>query len=744
MKYSEYFKKTLLIFLILILQGVFITRNHSFASSDEGNGRRASRVALVVGNGAYELAPLKNPVNDAVDMRNALEKSGFTVILKVNADKASMLFALDEFSSHLRHSEASLFYYAGHGMQINGNNYLIPLNAHITSETDVEFAAVNAGRVLGKMENAGNAVNIVILDACRANPFKRSFRVSERGLARMKAPVGSILAYATAPGSVAADGSGRNGLYTSKLIHYMMIQGLKIEEVLKKTRADVMLEARNLGTDQVPWESSSLTGDFYFIPPRSEGSSKHELPEPVNSSITDFNENASEITKREGESSLKAEFLFWQSIMNSHNRRLFEAYIKKYPEGDFVDIAKIKLEDYSTDEPEAEPEPDQQSQREKEQTSNKPNSAQPDNESQSIQLISSVQTGVISPMKTDDLQEAQSQQQPQSQPEIAVVSSSATKEIPNGTLHVDTIPEDSRIRIMNIKPKYYSGIELVPGKYHIEVSRAGYRTRYQWKNIEPGQELVVSLELEKLPSPTETSVEFEKLSSTPEAGDTWREPVTGMEFVWVPGGCYMMGSNSGDSDEQPVHEVCLDGFWIGKYEVTQGQWKKIMGNNPSSFRKGDDYPVEKVSWYDAQQFISKLNKAGGKAFSLPTEAQWEYAARSGGKNQEYSGSNSIDSVAWYGSNSGGSTHRVGTKAANGLGIYDMSGNVWEWCQDIYAKDAYSKHARNNPVYAGSGSGRVVRGGSWGNEPAYIRCAGRDWFAPGDTDRDLGFRLFRKN
>ena len=228
----------------------------------------------------------------------------------------------------------------------------------------------------------------------------------------------------------------------------------------------------------------------------------------------------------------------------------------------------------------------------------------------------------------------------------------------------------------------------------------------------------------------------------------WKDPVTGMEFVWVPGGCYEMGCGSWTSDcykdEKPVDEVCVDGFWIGKYEVTQGQWKKIMGNNPSNFKKGDDYSVEQVSWNDAKEFIKELNaRSSGGQYRLPTEAEWEYACRSGGKGERYSGGSDVDRVAWYDSNSGNSTHAVGTKASNGLNIYDMSGNVWEWCEDVYDERAYSKHNRNNPVVTSGGSVRVDRGGGWYFNPGGVRCANRGGYAPGDRFKFLGFRLLRE-
>jgi len=234
-------------------------------------------------------------------------------------------------------------------------------------------------------------------------------------------------------------------------------------------------------------------------------------------------------------------------------------------------------------------------------------------------------------------------------------------------------------------------------------------------------------------------------SSTTLPGDTWTEPITGMEFVFVPGGCFQMGSNDGNDDEKPVHEVCVDGFWLGKYEVTQGQWQKIMGNNPSYFKEGDNYPVEQVSWRDCQEFIKKLNRRSGSSFRLPTEAEWEYAARSGGKDEKYAGGNDVDRVAWYDSNSGSflrknSTHPVGTKAANGLGLYDMSGNVWEWCSDWYGSDYYGRSQEHNPTGPASGSNRVNRGGGWYGKPGWVRSAGRYRFRPAFRDDYLGFRL----
>lgn len=176
------------------------------------------------------------------------------------------------------------------------------------------------------------------------------------------------------------------------------------------------------------------------------------------------------------------------------------------------------------------------------------------------------------------------------------------------------------------------------------------------------------------------------------SGDAFKDPATGMEMIFVKGGCYQMGDTFGDGapEEKPVHDVCVSDFYMGKHEVTQGQWKRIMGNNPSSFSGcGDNCPVEHVSWNDAQNFIRRLNSQSGKGYRLPTEAEWEYAARSGGKSEKFAGGADVNTVAWYDGNSSSKAHPAGQKLPNGLGLHDMSGNVWEWCNDWYDGTYYN-------------------------------------------------------
>ena len=236
--------------LLIILIGSFMSIAHA-----------ETKVALIIGNANYQSSPLTNPKNDAVDMSAMLKSLGFEVDLHMDLDRSNMRKAIRAFGEKLKRADTGLFYYAGHGIQINGRNYLVPLNFDVSSADEVQDESIDASAVLRKMEAAGNNTNIIILDACRNNPFARSFRSLEHGLARMDGPVGSFIAYATSPGSVAADGSGRNGVYTHHLLEALKKPGLSIEQTFKWVRNAVRQETDG---EQTPWESSSLMGEFVF------------------------------------------------------------------------------------------------------------------------------------------------------------------------------------------------------------------------------------------------------------------------------------------------------------------------------------------------------------------------------------------------------------------------------------------------------------------------------------------------
>ena len=560
------------------------------ASGSESVGAE-TRTALVIGNGAYSADPLANPVNDVKAMAAILRTLGFNVTEKTNATEKEMLRAINEFGDKLKGGGVGLFYYSGHGAQVNGENYMVPIGSNIRLERDLEIEGVKLARVLNQMEDAENGLNIVILDACRNNPYGRSIKSSTRGLAPVTASGGTFIAYATSPGTVATDGPGmKNSPYTAELVKYLPTPGLKLLEVFNRVNEAVQ---QSTGKRQIPWVSFSVVPDFYFA-------------------------------------------------------------------GGYAIIER------------QEPEP--------------------------------------APLKT-------------------------------GTLKIESKPSGAAVYVDEAaKGKTPATVTaLSSGEVNVRVVLEGYKPQEKTIEIRQGKEVQATFLLDP-----------EEKRAEQKVGQTWREPITGMEFVWVPGGCYQMGCSglTCSGPEKPLHKVCIDGFWIGKTEVTQGQWQKMMGNNPSSFKSGEDHPVEMVSWDDAKELIRKLNEKSitGESFRLPTEAEWEYACRSGGRDEEYAGDSDVGAVAWYWVNSGKKTHPVGNKQPNGLGLFDMSGNVWEWCEDIYSDKAYSKHQSRNPVNADKdygGAHRVIRGGSWDNDsPFIVRCGFRHDAGPANRNADVGLRLVR--
>ena len=301
-----------------------------------------------------------------------------------------------------------------------------------------------------------------------------------------------------------------------------------------------------------------------------------------------------------------------------------------------------------------------------------------------------------------------------------------------GSLMVDYEPVDADVyldnRLLGKSPNVFTNIQT--GKHSIKISKAGYADYSGSVTIEENQQASVRGSLSKSSSISGTVVPI---------------TVNGVPFnmIRVDGGTFTMGATSEMTnpydDEKPAHQVTLLTYYIGEREVTQSLWQAVMGRNPSKF-KGDNLPVEQVSWDACQNFIKKLNEMTGRTFRLPTEAEWEFAARGGNKSRhtQYSGSSNIDEVAWYGDNSGNKTHPVKGKKANELGIYDMSGNVWEWCQDYYG--SYSSTSQTSPTGPDSGAYRVYRGGGWGGSAGFCRSSDRGGDAPGSSGSLLGLRL----
>jgi uncharacterized caspase-like protein len=284
----------------------------------------ADRVALLIGNNQYASTPLRNAANDAKDLSEALKDLGFKVIVRENASRRDMIEAIREFGQALEGANTALFFYAGHAMQFKERNYLIPIDAAMGSEEDVTFFSVEIGQIFDRMDRARTRFNFIILDACRDNPFAASFKTTSQGLAQMSSPSGTMIAYATAPGSVAADGYGRNGIYTKHILQNIKVPDLPVEIMFKRVREGVERETRRL---QTPWDSSSLKGDFAF---------NTTAARPATASAPTSGPSA--------DTTLGIEREFWASVRDSNRAEDIQAYLDKYPHGNFATLAKNRLD----------------------------------------------------------------------------------------------------------------------------------------------------------------------------------------------------------------------------------------------------------------------------------------------------------------------------------------------------------------------------------------------------------------
>ncbi len=330
----------LIILTIIVLALVLFAGVGRFATAQQPSGRllkhapeqekqpSTPRLALVIGNSAYQNANrLRNSGNDAEDMAATLRELGFELVgggPHVNQTADQMKRLILDFGARLAGTGGvGLFYYAGHGVQSQGHNYMIPVEANILRERTLEFDAVDVNRVLTEMDSAGNGFNIVILDACRSNPFTRSWRDSSQGLAQINAPEGTLIAYATSPGKVASDGSGRNGIYTAELLKQIRTPGVTIEEMFKSVRSHVRAATNNA---QTPWEASSLVGSFLFTP------STNRIGGGTNSPAGETKVDPSAF-----------ELSYWESIKNSTDPEDYKDYLKRYPTGRFSDLARRRV-----------------------------------------------------------------------------------------------------------------------------------------------------------------------------------------------------------------------------------------------------------------------------------------------------------------------------------------------------------------------------------------------------------------
>jgi formylglycine-generating enzyme required for sulfatase activity len=638
------------------------------------------RTALVIGNGSYENSPLRNPVNDAKDMAAALQAVGFEVVLHTDINQNDMKRAINDYGKVLRTAGGTgLFYFAGHGIQVKGKNYLIPVGANVETEEDVEYEGVDVGRMLAKMRSASNKMNIVILDACRNNPFARSYRSAAQGLASIDAPSGTIIAYATAPGSVASDGSGRNGLYTEELLKQVRTPGLSIEDAFKRVRVAVQAKTDQ---KQTPWESSSLTGNFFF---NSDGSSVAVILPTETPVIT-----PPVVTAPPKRTVSVAEKASWELVKESDDPTDLQLFLDEFPEGANATAALAKI---------------------KELEKSAWNLVKDSKDPEKIQLF------------------------------------------------LDKYPNGQFASLARITEKSLKG-----DKEYIKWNEAeGLNTHAGYQSyLDEFPNGAKEAEAKRLIAKFK---EEEKEAMRPRRGKAFADPF-GFQFMGIPDGTFRMGSPKGESKrskDELQHEVTVSkAFWLGKYEVTQAQWREVMGSVPESCYngknvKGDDRPVVCVSWQDVQEFIAKLNAKDDGVYRLPTEAEWEYAARAETKDRFFWGSIENDICEFASSkermvvaingkticrDNYKGTAPVGKFLPNAFGLHDMSGNVWEWVSDWYGK--YQSGAQTDPTGPSSGKARVYRGGSAFTKRSTNRSAQRESGAPSERSYRIGFRLVREH
>ena len=697
------------------------------------------RVALVIGNAAYGQGSLANPVNEARAMASRLRTLGFDVILRENLKTRDIGGVYREFRSKIAPGNVALVFYAGHGIQFKGQNYFPAVDSVINSEEDVPLQSLNLSSLLDNMEEAKAGVSLVFLDACRNNPYSRSFRSPSNGLAKVEAASGTLIHYATKPGSVAADGDGKNGTYTEALLAQMSEPGVPVELMLKRVSNRVVAKTKG---KQEPWVEGSLRGDFYFFGPTTvqvQGGAVDDSESQTWAAAQQANSNsayqayldafpqgryvvtakiAMESLRQPGAQPSKlskptpgkpedAETAFWNEVKSSGAREYLDAYVKQYPKGKYLALARIELK--KIDDQQQQERNRQAAQRQQEEQTAWDNAKGADSDSAYAAYLDSYPKGryvklaqaAQQKLKREAIErERQEAQQRQREQAGAAVRA-----------------EEQAWR------KAQAATDSATVQAYVDGYPAG-------RFLAQARTLLLAVK---------------KAEAEMKPGKVFKDCIECPQLVIVGAGSFTMGGNDYE-DEKPPHIVTMKPFAMGRTEVTQGQWNAVMGTNPSRFDQcGIDCPVENVSWDDIRDFIQKLNARTGKTFRLPSEAEWEYAARAGGAGEWSFGNDQSQlwQYAWYAVNTGGRPRAVGGKQVNAFGLFDMYGNVWEWVEDCF-HSTYAGAPTDGSAWTAvcSNQSRVLRGGSWSNGPSNLRSASRGKATPDDRGDGIGFRLAR--
>jgi formylglycine-generating enzyme required for sulfatase activity len=693
--------------------------NRTLTATPISQGRR---IALVIGNGDYQhadnLPKLPNPAHDAEDIAEALRGFGFEVIERKNQTLEAMGDTIAEFGSKIGGSEAALFYFAGHGIQVNNQNYLMPVNARIASEASVPYQGINVNQILDEMDKAKSAANIVMLDACRNNPISGKFRSGKsRGLASPGiVPRGTVIVYATDPGNTAADGDGRNGLFTAGLLTAFKGKELSLDDVLTVASAEV---ERGSGNTQTPYVNGpqTLKKNFHFRTTAGQGTQVAQLGPGIGGRSR---------TPEQIEDEL------WDAIKDGGKASIFEEYMKQYPNGRYLTQARVKLaglrEPVKPPAPLAVPPAPTSSTASADLETQFWNEVKASSAKEYIDAyLKQYPKGKYIALAKIQLKKLDERDKAQRAKEAAEKQQATENERHEAQRAEQTAWEEAKADTS--AAGYASYLERYPKGSYAALAQVA-QSKLQRQATEREAREVTAAQRQQAEIKQREDAELRP-------GTVLKDCTDCPEMVVISTGVFEMG------EVGSTHQVALKRFAIGKTEVTQRQWRAVMGNESSqlAFKGCDDCPVERVGWDDVQEFIRTLNQNTGKTYRLPSESEWEYACRAGGTHT-YCGDERIENVAWYGHNSGGKTRPVARKQANAWGLYDMSGNVWEWTEDCWNSNYEGAPSDGSPWKSGDCSRRTLRGGSWVNGPQFARSDRRHWNDTSSRDGSNGFRLAR--
>ena len=685
---------------------------------------QAKRVALVMGNDNYtSVSKLQKAGNDATAMARELKNAGFTVQLHKDLNYRGMVRAVEAFTNNITGGDEVVVFFAGHGVQIKNGSYLLPTDIEANSESEVEKTAYELLALTDKISEAKPAFSLVMVDACRDNPLKSKGRSigNARGLSAIEPPKGQMVVYSASRGQQALDrlsdkDPNPNGVFTREFITQMQKPGVRIEDIMRSVQDSVETLARSVSHEQRPAVYNEARGNFYFFGPTTVQVAPAQQKPDTNA----------------------LELALWDSAKTATTIAEVQAYLNRFPNGFFAEMARARIV--------------------------------------ALGSINAERVAADNNLRLAEEARVQEQQrlafEAQKQEQVRLAQEAKQKD-QERILAEQRIKEQERVATVNAQSladdkaaeevtRIASAIAAIESAQRLPTqSLPSNLQRETQVNRRPNEPVAISADsaeidrvievarLESLQGRLETEKNVQEFINKHTSGSIFKDCEMCPEMVVIPAGSFQMGSSSSwfssekpPENEQPARNVSIKNFAMGKFEVTQKQWRELMGTSPSKF-KGDDLPVEQITWVDIQIFLEKLSRKTGNSYRLPSEAEWEYAALAGQQSEYPSGDSAsgLSRLAWFIVTTY-KTEPVGTRQGNKFGLFDMYGNVQEWAADCY--NANFKDAPTNGAAWSAGSCQfgVVRGGSWLNTAKFLRSKYREQVSKEAKADTLGFRVAR--